>query len=1410
MADTVTTTNNDENLSNVPVLNATPGEINDISEALTQERVDYTSESWVSVQSRVANAALTKNVLQNYGPMVATVLKIIPATTPDPREVKRAAKFDYTPVPLLRIVARVDLMHAHPQFGILPPKKIADDFNSLSKEDKFKIDQHDEFIAKDTLISAMPLKVGDQVWVQYSDTSSKNGKIYLGPRNINIAAFAAILGVQSQCAESSLKADPPKGDDIGSNFRGSFPAGHLGGARLPVVVSGEGHGRVEVIEGAASRTDWYDSAKAIQTEGGLLQGLFYIDGAGPSGKFMGNGPKDNIGLSPGSIYATEPGRQVAIYMPGSCDPAQAIELIYYFHGTKGFRRNGEDFKMIGEQAKAMAAEGRNFAIAAVECLWSEGYMPEGQTESARYTSQQPPKPTNGWTDRAWAMWGYRPPNSAGAKYSIWPEQDFQPIDYIQQNQEVYHKIPGFPMPAGLVDASKVGGNFSQLHGEVLGVLKDVFGVTAERPEVITMVGYSTGGAAIGQAARMGQLAEVAPDKIVFVNGTRSGTPVNGFLDSDLFDVFRLYIADQPNNFVTPKENVVLEVHSSYKDLQPVNERSSKSAHALVGIIRRITQLEENKDKPFKELCEAIVTAVDNGTGIEQALPVTPLIAYGKARATGPPLLVPEDANKNKEAALAIMEEGKAYINPQSDQPAGSPPQGLALQAPFDRIVNVSWGGDNHVELVKKTIKWLVPGVIKQEDNTSDTSGPPSTPGEDYGTWRADEPWTRMLDAPRIHIRDRKNGRGNRAALGSDAGEFVGKKRLIASYAIPPMLPLIQEIADVPGGENEPHGGGWWFGDFTTYGGGLQSHHASHQTGIDFDLSVPVKGGKMGIYGVDPGSSAQAKTFNFRVVQPDELDVESCLYLFKYLAKYCKLVLFDQKLIDICKETAQNEWIPQNKMTEEEYKKIFVSHRIVKHHANHQDHFHIRLKSAGIRDRGGDGKRDSETARIGDFPVPSRSTFVAESPSGNSTSLEGDTTSNSNQTTTRSNGSDPCPPGIGPDGEPTTRNARLPSGSPTGLEPQTSLENYQKHMLAQKTRMKKFMDAMPSLDSLKGQHDGVKSVIVGGETKACPFKVIRYDGTCNKQNGASKDFPRLVTIGGSNGYASKAWWDHTSQQAMSSKDRVGIGKTRGGTNEGWFRKKRHITHFTMHNYGKVDGTFAPGAGFLSSVQKRGFLAHFAIDRKGQIYQITDILYRTSHNAGGGEAPNGTYSTSTNTVSVAVDFLFGVDQKRVPGNSGDTAVLPEVENKFHQRRYNLTWNQPYEASVGTRAAHEACYKLITWLAASPSTSILNRVCYVDGRLGPSDVRKSRIQAHRQLQDGRADGMAYIFWAAAYNKGTLVKADFAQTEVERTVERAAEATVEGVSAAVQGAASAAATLRQGAGAVASFFSSAATDED
>ena len=99
---------------------------------------------------------------------------------------------------------------------------------------------------------------------------------------------------------------------------------------------------------------------------------------------------------------------------------------------------------------------------------------------------------------------------------------------------------------------------------------------------------------------------------------------------------------------------------------------------------------------------------------------------------------------------------------------------------------------------------------------------------------------------------------------------------------------------------------------------------------------------MGIYGVDPGSSAQAKTFNFRVVQPDELDVESCLYLFKYLAKYCKLVLFDQKLIDICKETAQNEWIPQNKMTEEEYKKIFVSHRIVKHHANHQDHFHIRL------------------------------------------------------------------------------------------------------------------------------------------------------------------------------------------------------------------------------------------------------------------------------------------------------------------------------------------------------------------------------------------------------------------------------------------------------------------------------------
>ena len=135
MADTVTTTNSDENLSNVPILNATPGEINDISEALTQELVDYTSESWVSVQSRVANAALTKNVLQNYGPMVATVLKIIPATTPDPREVKRAAKFDYTPVPLLRIVARVDLMHAHPQFGILPQRKHPDQRPACSHPD---------------------------------------------------------------------------------------------------------------------------------------------------------------------------------------------------------------------------------------------------------------------------------------------------------------------------------------------------------------------------------------------------------------------------------------------------------------------------------------------------------------------------------------------------------------------------------------------------------------------------------------------------------------------------------------------------------------------------------------------------------------------------------------------------------------------------------------------------------------------------------------------------------------------------------------------------------------------------------------------------------------------------------------------------------------------------------------------------------------------------------------------------------------------------------------------------------------------------------------------------------------------------------------------------------------------------
>ena len=63
-------------------------------------------------------------------------------------------------------------------------------------------------------------------------------------------------------------------------------------------------------------------------------------------------------------------------------------------------------------------------------------------------------------------------------------------------------------------------------------------------------------------------------------------------------------------------------------------------------------------------------------------------------------------------------------------------------------------------------------------------------------------------------------------------------------------------------------------------------------------------------------------------------------------------------------------------------------------------------------------------------------------------------------------------------------------------------------------------------------------------------------------------------------------------------------------------------------------FEPGHGLLAQFQLTGFMGHFCVDKNGQIYQVTDPLCRTSHCQGA------SLSTSTNNISVAIDYLQGV--------------------------------------------------------------------------------------------------------------------------------------------------------------------------
>ena len=579
--------------------------------------------------------------------------------------------------------------------------------------------------------------------------------------------------------------------------------------------------------------------------------------------------------------------------------------------------------------------------------------------------------------------------------------------------------------------------------------------------------------------------------------------------------------------------------------------------------------------------------------------------------------------------------------------------------------------------------------------------PPGTTGEteeasenpEQGTQTAEsaEPWTKVESIPRVHVRGRNRGKGR------------------SEWGVPKMVEYLHGMANIPGGENEPNGGGWWIGDISTRGGGEQVGHQSHQSGIDVDITVPVKNGKMG-GNMAAGTPENPNNFTFANVGVSQLDTEVCMEYFRYSLPFVKKIYFDQALINKCKTKGQ-EWVQQGKITQDEYTRIF---RVVKHWPNHANHFHTRLSTPGIKDPRSSGRRDANAPVLVQGQEPSTGPIQRGGPACGPGTVGG------------SNGRRRG--GIG--------SSRLPPARSANLTPRTTADNYREHMKAQVERMKGAMSRQPSLASKRGSHKGVKNIIVGGRPVPTPFKVIRYDGTV-------PGFPQKIEGAG------KAWWDPNFPQ---STDRVALSRTRGGTNQGWYRKNETITHVTFHNYGNATAReYKPGHSIAATFAKRGFIGHFFIDGNGQISQAVDILCRTSHNAGSA------LGTGTNGFSIGIDFGPGAASRRAQGeNFAETAVLPAEAGRVHLRKYNKdSWARPTSVSVGKRATYEAAYELIKWFEGQ--TAIKHKYAFIDARLDTAQLRESNVQAHYQLQDNRVDGITYMFWAAAYNKPGKVEIDF-----------------------------------------------------
>ena len=244
MADPTSTTGGQPLL----LLSTPPGILNDVlSDDIDQMTIDFDSEGAFSVMNRAIVSTFTKNSLRDTGPLMGILLQEEEPPADNEASAGWENMFDkamealgVTSPKLKKFRVRVPELH----FAIPIPSKL-DSPDPVSQQ---AISMHPLFQAVNVATGDEPVVPGDLVMIDIGSKGNMSNLVYLGPIKTDSAtAGATSAGAAGQFGSCGpqLETSAASGDQVGGGA--TFPAGHSGGNRVPVITAGQGHGKIEFI-----------------------------------------------------------------------------------------------------------------------------------------------------------------------------------------------------------------------------------------------------------------------------------------------------------------------------------------------------------------------------------------------------------------------------------------------------------------------------------------------------------------------------------------------------------------------------------------------------------------------------------------------------------------------------------------------------------------------------------------------------------------------------------------------------------------------------------------------------------------------------------------------------------------------------------------------------------------------------------------------------------------------------------------------------------------------------------------------------------------------------------------------------------------------------------------------------------